>query len=61
MQNHASRARSYREKAAEAVVFGEQMATLKGKRMMAAMARDFTQIAEMLEEHAAQYPVSSTH
>ena len=59
MENHASRARSYREKAAEAVVFGEQMATLEGKRMMAAMARDFTQIAEMLERHAAQHAESA--
>ena len=61
MQSHAARARSYREKAEEAVSFSEQMATVEGKRMMAAMARDFTQIAELLERHAAQYPSSVSH
>jgi hypothetical protein len=50
MEDYAGRARYYREQAEEAAIRVERMATEEAKRMMAAIARDFLQIAEMLEK-----------
>jgi hypothetical protein len=61
MENYATRARSYRERAEQASAFSEQMATLEAKRMMAALAKDFIQVADMLDRLAARHPASVSH
>ena len=54
MEDYTTRATHYREKAGEASAFVECMSSTEGKRMMAALAQDFLQMAEMLERRAAQ-------
>jgi CHASE3 domain sensor protein len=54
MEDYIARAEYYREKAEEAAAFVDRMSSVEGKRMMAAIAQDFLQMAEMLERLAAQ-------
>jgi hypothetical protein len=53
MHDLIARARHYRDKAEEAARLVERMATAEGKRMFAAMAKDFLLTAERLERQAA--------
>ena len=56
MEDYVARATYYRKKAGEAAMFVERMATPEAKRMMAALAQDFLEIAEKLERLAAREP-----